>query len=182
LHGVTVKVADVVWLRFPLVPLIDNRDGPTGVLEIVVTVRVDVPEAVTEVGLKLETAPGGKPVTLNPTLPLKPPDAVTVTVKLALLPADTERDVGETDIAKSGGIAGCTVSDTDVECVVLPPVPVIVMLDVLWSMPELVVTVIVEVPELNAGGVKITVAPEGTPLALNVTLALNPPDGVIVTV
>ncbi len=47
---------------------------------LVVTVMVEEPEAFTDVGLKLAVAPEGSPVTLKLTVPVNPPDGVTVTV------------------------------------------------------------------------------------------------------
>ena len=41
---------------------------------------VEVPEPVTEAGLKLPVAPAGNPLTLSDTLPLKPLSAPTVAV------------------------------------------------------------------------------------------------------
>jgi hypothetical protein len=45
-----------------------------------VTVIVEVPDEVTEAGLKLADAPDGKPLALKVTEPLNPPEGVTVTV------------------------------------------------------------------------------------------------------
>ena len=45
----------------------------------VVTVIVDEPDPLTEVGLKLAEAPLGNPLTLKPTDPVKPPEAETPT-------------------------------------------------------------------------------------------------------
>ncbi len=53
---------------------------PVGVVLAVATVRVEEPEPVTEAGLKLHVALEGQPVTPKLTVPLKPPEAVTVTV------------------------------------------------------------------------------------------------------
>ena len=61
-------------------------------------------------------------------------------------------------------------------------VPVIVIVELPIDVVLLVVTVIVEEPlELIEGGLKVAVAPAGKPLALSVTVSLNPPDAVIVT-
>ena len=46
----------------------------------VVAVSVDDPEVVMEVGLKLAVAPWGNPLTLRPTVPVKPFDAATLMV------------------------------------------------------------------------------------------------------
>ena len=57
---------------------------PTGVFEFVVMVRVEVPDAVTEPGEKLQLAPTGKlPDTqVKVTVPLKPFVIETVTVEV----------------------------------------------------------------------------------------------------
>ena len=57
-----------------------------GVVDDVVTVSVDEPDAVTEAGVKLGVAPGGNPLTLNVTVPVNPPDGVTVAVYVVLAP------------------------------------------------------------------------------------------------
>ncbi len=49
-------------------------------MALVSTVRVDVPEPLIEVGLKLPDAPEGNPLTLKLTVPVNPPDGVTVTL------------------------------------------------------------------------------------------------------
>ena len=53
---------------------------PAGVVNPVVTVMVEEPEPMTDVGLKLALAPVGKPVALKVTFPLKPREEVTVTL------------------------------------------------------------------------------------------------------
>jgi len=53
---------------------------PLRVLFWVAMVIVDEPEPVTDGGLKLALEWLGRPVTLNATFPLKPPEGVTVTV------------------------------------------------------------------------------------------------------
>jgi len=50
------------------------------VVELVVTLMVLEPDPATEVGLKLAAAPAGNPEMLNVTVPVKPPEGVTVTV------------------------------------------------------------------------------------------------------
>jgi hypothetical protein len=77
---VTISVTVVAWTRVPLVPVIVRVELPTGVLALVVTVMVDDPVPVTVVGLKLAVTPVGNPLALKVTIPLKPPDGVTVAV------------------------------------------------------------------------------------------------------
>jgi hypothetical protein len=69
-----------VWTKVPLVPVIVNVTVPVGAVLRGATVRVVVPEPVTEVGLNRATVFAGVPVTLNVTFPVNPFSAVTVTV------------------------------------------------------------------------------------------------------
>ena len=61
-------------------PVRGEGGEPAGVVELVVTLRVEEPEPVTEVGLKVPVAPVGNPVTLRVTTPVKPFRAPTVAV------------------------------------------------------------------------------------------------------
>ncbi len=78
--GLTTKVTMVVWLKLPLVPVMVTVELPVAVLLAVVTVMVVDPEPLTEAGLKVALAPTGSPVAVKPTVPLNPPDGVTVNV------------------------------------------------------------------------------------------------------
>jgi hypothetical protein len=69
---VTLSVTVAVCVSDPLVPLMVRTGLPAGVEADVVTVMVDVPEPVTEAGLKDAVAPAGKPVALRATTPVKP--------------------------------------------------------------------------------------------------------------
>jgi hypothetical protein len=53
---------------------------PTGVVELVVTVSVELPVPVTVAGEKLGVAPAGSPLALNVTTPLNPFNAPMVAV------------------------------------------------------------------------------------------------------
>ena len=77
---VTTRDTVAVCTRVPLVPVIVNVLVPAGVLALVVTVMVDDPEPATEGGLKLALAPAGNPLALKVTVPVNPPEGVTVTV------------------------------------------------------------------------------------------------------
>jgi len=76
----TVRVTVVEWLRVPLVPVTVSVGLPVGVLLLVCTVKVALPEPVTEVGLNVPVAPLGNPLTLKLTAPVKPFSAPTFTV------------------------------------------------------------------------------------------------------
>ena len=68
------------WLRLPLVPLMVSVLVPVFPLGFVVTVIVELPEPVTEFGLKLAEARDGSPLALKLTAPVKPLTGVIVTV------------------------------------------------------------------------------------------------------
>ena len=74
-----VKVVVVDWTRPPLVPVIVRVRVPLGACNPTFTVRVEEPELVTEVGLKLAVVFGGRPLTLRLIVP-DPWLAVTVIV------------------------------------------------------------------------------------------------------
>ena len=59
-------------------PVMVNEEFPVGVVLLVVTVRVEEPEPLTDAGLNDAVAPLGSPLALNETIPLKPPMAVAV--------------------------------------------------------------------------------------------------------
>lgn len=80
----TAKVTVAVWLSVPLLPVRVSENVPVAVVLVVVTVMVElaavVPEILTELGLKVAVAPPGSPVTLQLTVPEKPPAGVAVAV------------------------------------------------------------------------------------------------------
>ena len=115
----------MVWLRLPLVPLIVRVLFPVFPLEFVVTVIVEVPEPVTEFGLKLDEARDGNPLTLRLTAPVKLFTAPIVTVYDVLDPRVIVWDEGVAEIVKSG-TGPFIFSITVVEWTNDSPVPVIV--------------------------------------------------------
>ena len=77
----TIKVTVVVWVSEPLVPVMVSVYVPVGVVELVVTLMVLLPEPpVMGFGLNEALAPEGSPPTLRLTLPVKPPVGLTVAV------------------------------------------------------------------------------------------------------
>ena len=75
---VTMSVTEVVRCKLPLVPVIVNGKVPLALPAV--TVNVVLPDVFTDVGLKLAVAPPANPLTEKVTVPLNPPDGVTVTV------------------------------------------------------------------------------------------------------
>ena len=114
---------------------------------------------------------------------MKPPEIVVVIVELPELPLVMLRELGDALMVKFGEALLVTVSETVVVSVVPPDVP----LTVIWYVPVATVDptaiVIVEVPApVIEVGLKVTVTPEGWPLALKAMVPLNPPVTVLVMV
>ena len=76
----TVRFTVVEWLKEPLAPVMVRTEVPVGVFRLAVTVMVEEPDPVTEVGLKLALAREGNPLTLKLTVPPNPFDGLAVTV------------------------------------------------------------------------------------------------------
>jgi hypothetical protein len=87
--AVTLSGTVAVCVSVPLVPVIVSVTLPAGVLDVVVTVSVVFPGALTVLGLNVPTAPVGNPLTVKLTVPLNPFTAPALTVYVALPPALT---------------------------------------------------------------------------------------------
>jgi hypothetical protein len=72
--------ADVLWFSDPLVPVTVAVELPIAAPEFVLMVSVLDPDPATEGGLKLPETPDGNPETAKLTAPLKPFNALAVTV------------------------------------------------------------------------------------------------------
>ena len=81
---VTVTLICVVAERVPLEPVIVTVAVPA--VAIVDAENVTVLEPVVDVGLKEAETPAGNPLALSATLPLKPPEGVTVMLSVPELP------------------------------------------------------------------------------------------------
>jgi hypothetical protein len=177
----TVRLIVVVRVRPPPVPVTVIVAGPSvAVLDVARVITLLVPGA--SVGLKLAVTPLGNPLTLNATLPVKPPVRVMVIVLVPLAPRLTVRLVGFGESVKSGVGGWFTVRLIVAVRDRPPPVPVTVTV----AAPRVaaldaanVNTLLVPVVEV---GLKLAVTPLGNPLALNATLLVNPPVRVTVIV
>jgi len=166
--------------------------------EVPVTVTVAVPVAavplapsvkmlllVAGFGLNPAETPLGKTeVTVNPTLPLKPFNAFTVIVEVPPAPPCTIVKLdGDADKLKSGaGGAAFTVRETEVVCVRLPEVPVIVREAVPKAAVPLAVRESVLLPVAGFGE-NVAVTPLGQPAVTEkLTLPLKPFAGLILMV
>jgi hypothetical protein len=75
---------------------------PTGVVELVVTVRVELPVPLTVAGEKLAVAPAGSPLAVNVTTPVKPFKAPIVAVYVVSFPTTTICELGVAERLKFG--------------------------------------------------------------------------------
>lgn len=172
-----------MWLKDPEVPVMVTVLVP--VVAELLAFNVNVLVVVPGLGLNDAVTPLGRPVAANVTLPVKPPDGVTVIFVVPLSDRSMVRLVGDADRVKLPDAAAVTVRDTVVVCVMLSPVPAMVMVYVPVVVVEATVKVTTELPEPGAAmGLvpKPTVTPVGWPLALKVMAESNPPETVVVTV
>ena len=135
---------------------------------VVVTVRVEEPAPVMDVGLKLPLGPVGNPLTLSATLPANPFTTVVEAVYVVLVPAVMVREAGVAESEKSGAF---TISVTVALRGRPPLVPVIVSGKLPPGVVLEVITVSVDEPApVIEAGLKLPEAPEGNPLTLRATL------------
>ena len=124
--AMTVSETLVELVKLPEVPVTVIVYLPVAVEEATVMVIVEVPEPGAAIGLvpKPTVTPDGWPVAESVTAPLKAPITVLVIVEDPELPWATETDAGEAERVNPVPV---TMSETFVEAVVLPEVPVTVM-------------------------------------------------------
>ena len=173
--AVTVTDAVALWLTVPDVPVAVNVAVVAAAVEAAVSVKVELPPAVTVAGLNEPVTPAGRPDTESEMLCVLPFKAEVVTVYGTDPPAATVLLAGEIEMPKSGGGGGAlTVSVTVVECVMLGEVPVTVSVYVPpAAVPEF--TVSVELPPVvTEVGLKLALAPAGTPLTERLIVSATP--------
>ena len=89
-------------------------------------VRVELPPAVTEDGLRVAVIPAGAPLALRLTVPAEPLVTAVLMVAVPLLPCWMLKALGEALIEKSLEAGAVTVTVTAVLWVTVPSVPVTV--------------------------------------------------------
>jgi hypothetical protein len=99
--SVTFSVIVALWVSGPLVPVTVRVELPTGVLSVVVIVRVELPELLIETGENVAVAPVGRPLALRLTEPVYAFVAPRFTVYVVLPPAFTVWVDGVADTEKS---------------------------------------------------------------------------------
>jgi hypothetical protein len=174
--GTTVKEMIVVLVKPPEVPLTVTVAFPVGVVLDAVSVKTLLLAALP--GLNEAVTPLGKPEADKLTRPPNPPCPAMLTVLVPLAPCAIVKFAGDADKLKLPMVTTETVSV--VVLLRLPEVPVTVIVNVPIVAPLLAVSVsVVEVWELV--GVKEAVTPLGNPEARKLTLPLNPFHGVTIT-
>lgn len=96
--GLTVRVSVVELDRLPEEPAMVTVAEP--VVAVLVAVKVNVLVPVVLVGLKEAVTPDGKPDADKPTVPLKPPSALTVMVLAPLAPWTIVKVLGDAESVK----------------------------------------------------------------------------------
>ncbi|HJQ02044.1 MAG TPA: hypothetical protein VJ851_10605 [Jatrophihabitans sp.] len=110
--ALTVSDTETVWVADAPVPVTTNEYVPAVALESTVRVMVELPPAVTELGLNDAVTPEGKPLTLNATVCGLPPVTAVLIVDEPDCPAVTDTADGAAPIEKSSA-TGLTVSDIE---------------------------------------------------------------------
>lgn len=158
---------------------------PVAARVVVLSVRVDVPVPVMDVGLKVAVTPDGTPLADRVTAESKPPETVLVIVEVPELPLTTVSVLGDALRAKLALAEAVTVSVTVAVCVTPPPVPVTVIVYVPVATVEATAIVMVELPEPGAAtevGLNVTVTPVGWPAADKAIAESKPPETAVVIV
>ena len=121
----TVSETLVPWLLLGAVPVTVTVYIPGVVLVPTAKVRIELPPAVTELGLKDAVVPEGTPLVLSTTVSAIPLVTAVEIVEVVEAPCVAETLAGLAAIEKSFGTV--TVRFTVVECVALAAVPVTVI-------------------------------------------------------
>ncbi|HSK42855.1 MAG TPA: hypothetical protein VLA83_03090 [Candidatus Binatia bacterium] len=108
---VIVSEMEVLWETPPPLALIVIVDVPAAAVLLAdnVSVELPLPGAAMDVGLNAAVTPEGSPLAESDTAELKPPETVVEIVLEPLLPAATERLVGDALSVKLGEVAAFTV-------------------------------------------------------------------------
>jgi hypothetical protein len=170
-------------VRVPEVPVTVTVTVPVAAVPLAMSVKMLL--LVAGLGLNPAETPLGKTeVTVNPTLPLKPFNLFRVIVEFPPAPpCAIVKLVGDADRLKSGvGGAALTVRETEVVCIRLPEVPVIVRETVPNTAVPLAVSESVLLP-VTGFGENVAVTPLSKPAVTEkLTLPLKPFAGLILMV
>jgi len=145
---------------------------------VLLAVSVSTLELAEDAGLNEAVTPLGIPVAVKDTVPVNPPVSVTVMVSVPLAPCLTDRVDAEGVRVKPDAGLVATVRATVVVAVVLPEVPVMVTVTGPPAVAVLLAASVSTLEVVEDVGLNDAVTPLGSPVAVNVTLPLNPFSGV----
>jgi hypothetical protein len=181
---VTTSETPVVCVAVDEAPLIVSVNVPVGVVVVVATVRIEEPPARTDGGANVPVAPEGNPVTEKLTVWAVPEVTCVVTVYVVLEPTITVW-LGGLALMEKSSSAAVTVTLAATVCVAGGELywPVIVKPNVPRAAVDVVDTVSVEPsPAVTELGLKLALAPEGSPVAERLTGRGAPVVACVVTV
>ena len=171
--AVTVKLTEVLCVALAAVPVTVRVYVP-GAAVPAPTVSVELPPAVTEVGLSVAVAPAGEPLTVRLIVSAEPLVTAVEIVDVPFAPCTSERLAGLALMEKSFATGAVIVKVRAVLCVALAPVPVTVIVYVpAAAVPAPSVSVELP-PAVTDAGLNEAVAPEGRPPALSETVCAEP--------
>jgi hypothetical protein len=179
---VTVRESVVELVKVPEVPVMVTLSVPVVAMLLAVSVKVlEFVGLVALAGLNEAVTPAGSADAAKLTLPVKPFCGETETVLEPFVPCMIDKVVGEAEREKLGTAAAVTVSESVVELVKVPEVPVMVTV----AVPVVAVPLVVSVRVLEfmglivLAGLKEAVTPLGKPEADKLTLPVKPFSGVM---
>ena len=177
--AVTASPTNVIELTVPDVPVIVITEFPRAAELLAATVIVVV--VVIGFGLNETVTPAGIPVAVNVTLLVKVPTAVIGIASVPLPPWPTLMPAEAAIMVKEGGggraterlmvVVLFTVPDVPVTVIVYVPATVVLAAESVSVLGVVVVAVV---------GLNAAVTPVGIPVAASVTLPVNPETGVTV--
>jgi hypothetical protein len=172
---VTVRATVVACVALVPVPVTVSEYEPAAAEDVVEMVSVDDPPELTAVGLRDAVTPEGAPATERAIVCAEPLTIAVLMVEVPELPAATLTLTGLAEIEKSLTTGAVTVSETAVEWLFVPSVPVTVRVEVPVDAAELTVMVRVEEPpEETEVGLRVAVTPVGAPETARVTVPEAP--------
>jgi hypothetical protein len=179
--ALTVRVNVVVRVNPPPDPVIVTFVVPVAAV-LDVAINIETTETGPGGDSNEAVMPLGNPLAFKATTLVNPPVRAIVTVAPPLAPRLMVRLDGFTDSVKSGGGGSLTVRLKVVDRLRPPPEPLIVTLTAPVVAVLEAASVSVLLPPVVEAGLNVAVTPLGNPVALKVTLLVNPPLRVMVIV
>jgi hypothetical protein len=180
--AVTFTVTDTLCVLEGATPVTVTVYAPGATVADAVTVSVEPPPAVTELGLSVAVTPAGE-LADSETVSADPLVTAVLMALVAPAPCTTVRLVGLAEIEKSFGGTGATVTVTEAVCVAEPSVPVTVNVYVPGAVVSAGETVRVDdPPAVTAVGLRVAAIPFGDEVTLRLIVPAVPVTSAVLTV